>query len=211
MTHSDDDGLVLPPRTAPVKAVVLPISTDEDKLASTLLPRAEEISASLDAALGGRYTTVDRQFHLRPGDRFFHHLQKGVPFRIELGEREMAEGKVRVVRRDTGERFDIPTETLANRMTELLEEMQIAMLDRAIAFRRENTSFAASYDEFKAAMAEKGGFIETYFAGTTEDERVIKEDTGASSRCMPLESDDTGTCMFTGKSGARRTIFAKAY
>ena len=211
MTHSDDDGLVLPPRTAPVKVVILPISTDEHKLDSTLLPRAEEISSMLDSSLGGRYSAVDRQFHLRPGDRFFHHLQKGVPVRIELGEREMADGNARVVRRDTGERHDIPIDTLANRIPKLLEEMQSSMLARALSFRKEHTSFVAGYDEFKLAMEERGGFIETYFAGTTEDEKKIKEDTGASSRCMPLESSDTGTCMYTGKPGARRTIFAKAY
>lgn len=211
MTHSDDDGLVLPPRIAPVKAVILPISTDERKIEAELLPEAERMSRELDVALGGRYTAIDRQFHMRPGDRFFHHLQRGVPFRIELGEREIAEGRARVVRRDTGEKYDIPAADLAGRMPGLLDEMQDAMLARAISFRKERTSFAADYEEFKAILEERGGFVETYFSGSTQDEKKIKEDTGASPRCMPLEQTDTGTCMYTGKAGARRTIFAKAY
>ena len=211
MTHSDDDGLILPPRVAPVKVAILPIGTDEEKIASTLLPKAAEISAQLDSRLGGRFTVVDKQFHLRPGDRFFSHLQKGVPLRIELGEKDLASGTARAVRRDTGAKVDIPLDALAERIPQLLEEIHTALYEKALAFRKENTRFVSGYEEFKSAIEEEGGFVETFFAGTSDDEKKIKEETGATARCMPLGSTETGVCMMTGKDGGRRTVFAKAY
>jgi prolyl-tRNA synthetase len=158
---------------------------------------------------------VDKQFHLRPGDRFFYHLQKGVPLRIELGEKDLASGTARVVRRDTGEKMDIPIENLPERMPLLLEEIHVALYEKALAFRREKTCAVSSYDEFKSAIEEKGGFVEAFFAGTPADEKKIKEETGATPRCMPLSADscgagETGPCMLTGKI-ARKVIFAKAY
>ncbi len=216
MTHSDDDGLILPPRVAPVKVAVLPIGTDEEKMATLLLPRAVELSALLDARLGGRFTVVDKQFHLRPGDRFFYHLQKGVPLRIEIGEKDLASGTARVVRRDTGEKTDVPIESLPERIPLLLEEIHTALYEKALAFRKENTCAVSSYDEFKSVIEEKGGFVEAFFAGTPADEKKIKEETGATPRCMPLHTDssgdgETGSCMITGTSGARKVVFAKAY
>ncbi|NLK18729.1 MAG: proline--tRNA ligase [Synergistaceae bacterium] len=211
MTHSDDDGLILPPRVAPVKTIILPISTDEAKIEDVLLPRARELSSSLNTALGGRFTAVDTQFHLRPGDRFFNHLQKGVPLRIELGEKDLAGGTARIVRRDTGERLDIPLGQVAEKVPAILEEIQQSMLKKAFDLTRENTHRVKSYDEFKEVMGTDGGFIETWFAGSTDDEKKIKEDTGATARCMPLGDEESGTCFFTGRAGARKTIFAKAY
>ena len=211
MTHSDDDGLVLPPRVAPVKAAILPIGTNEEKVASTLLPRALELSSELDRSLGGRCTVVDKQFYLRPGDRFFQHLQRGVPLRVELGEKDLAAGTARVVRRDSGEKMDIPLENLASRIPELLEDIQSGLFNRALDFRRQNTSVVSTYDEMKKVMEEKGGFVETWFAGTRDDEKKIKEETGATARCMPIDSPEEGPCFFTGKPGGRKVIFAKAY
>jgi len=211
MTHSDDDGLILPPRVAPVKAAILPISTNEAKIDSTLLPRAMELSSELDRSLGGRFTFVDRQFYLRPGDRFFQHLQKGVPLRVELGEKDLAAGTARVVRRDTGEKMDFPLESLASKVTSLLEEIQSSLYNKALSFRRENTVEVASYEEMKKVLEEKGGFVETWFAGSRDDEKKIKEETGATARCMPVDREEPGTCFYTGKPGARKVIFAKAY
>ena len=119
MTHSDDDGLILPPRVAPTKTVLLPISTDETLLDESLLPRAREFSRQLNDAMGGLHTFVDTQFHMRPGDRFFHHLQRGVPLRLELGEKDMKAGTVRAVRRDTGERLDIAHDALVPTVTKV--------------------------------------------------------------------------------------------
>ncbi len=211
MTHSDDDGLILPPRVAPTKTVLLPISTDEALLDGSLLPRAREFSRQLDDAMGGLYTFVDTQFHMRPGDRFFHHLQRGVPLRLELGEKDMRAGTVRAVRRDTGERLDIAHDALVPTVTSLLEDIQASMYARARTFREEHTSFAGSYEELKALLSERGGFVETYFAGSPEDERRIREETGgATPRCIPLSDSSRGKCVVTGREG-RRTIFAKAY
>ncbi|GAB1400100.1 proline--tRNA ligase [Aminivibrio sp.] len=211
MTHSDDDGLIIPPRAAPVKTVILPISSDDEKLENELLPRAMEISSSLNAALGGRYTIVDRQFHLRPGDRFFHHLQRGVPLRLELGEKDLEKGTVRAVRRDTGEKMDIPIETLSEKIPLLLEEIQSNLFNRALDFRKARTVTASTYEELKEGLSGDGGFVETWFAGGSTGEQKIKEETGATARCIPLENSSTGKCIITGEEGAPKVIFAKAY
>ena len=210
MTHSDEDGLILPPRVAPVKTVLLPISKDESVAENVLLPRAKELASQLNGALGGLCTAVDTQFHMRPGDRFFTHLQKGVPLRLELGEKEMEKGTVRAVRRDTGEKTDIAIEALIPTVKDLLDEIQENLYTRAKDFRLEHTSTAGSYDELKAILAEKGGFVEAYFGGTPEDERRIKEETGATPRCIPWGDESRGKCILTGGEG-RKTIFAKAY
>lgn len=211
MTHADNDGLILPPRIAPVKAVVVPISTDVARLAGEMSDRADEIKATLNGALGGRYVQVDRQFHLRPGDRFFSHLQKGVPLRLELGEKEMASGMVRVVRRDTGEKLEVEWGGIAEVVPALLEEIQQNLYDKAMKFRLENTHQASSLDELKKIINGAGGFVEVYFAGGKEDERAIKEATGATPRCQPIDDDSSGKCFYTGKEGGRKTVFAKAY
>jgi len=154
---------------------------------------------------------VDKQFYLRPGDRFFQHLQRGVPLRVELGEKDLAAGTARVVRRDSGEKMDIPLENLASRVSVLLEDIQSGLFNRALDFRKKNTSVVSTYEEMKIVLEEKGGFIETWFAGSRDDEKKIKEETGATARCMPIDSAEEGTCFFTGKPGARKVIFAKAY
>lgn len=212
MTHSDNDGLVLPPRIAPVKCVIVPISTDDAKIESALLPKAEEFQKQLNAALGGRCVNIDKQFHMRPGDRFFSHLQKGVPLRIELGEKEYAAEKLRVVRRDTGEKLDIAWSEAAVAIPALLDEIQQNLYNRALQFRLANTHKAENLEEFKKLLEEKGGFIEVFFAGSKEDEKAIKEATGATPRCFPFaHSEERGKCFYTGKENARKAIFAKAY
>ena len=212
MTHSDNDGLILPPKVAPTKAVILPISTDEKLIDDTLLPKAKDFSRQLNEALGGLCTAVDTQFHMRPGDRFFYHLQKGVPLRLELGEKDMNSGTVRAVRRDTGEKFDISHDNIVSTVKQLLDDIQTSLYTKAKTFRESNTSFAANYDELKSLLEEKGGFVEAYFAGSKDDERRIKEETGgATPRCIPIADTSTGKCVLTGKEGARKTIFAKSY
>ena len=211
MTHSDDDGLILPPHVAPTKAVLLPISTKEELLNDTLLPKAKELSQQLNKAMGGLYTAVDTRFDLRPSDRFFLHLQKGVPLRLELGGNELKDGTVRAVRRDTGEAFGIALDVLVPTVQKVLEDIQDAMYSKAKAFREANTTTVSSYDEMKVALREKGGFVQAYFAGTPDDEQRIREETGgATPRCIPMNDTSTGPCIITGKEG-RRTIFAKAY
>ena len=210
MTHSDDDGLVIPPRIAPVKAAILPISKDESIAANEILPKAKELSAKLDEELGGMFTKVDTDFHVRPGDRFFAHLQKGVPLRLELGEKDISAGTVRVVRRDTGEKIDVKNDAVIPTVKKLLDDIQGNLFTRAKKFRDENTHDASSYDELKEIIADKGGFVRAYFGGTPEDETRIREETGATPRVI-LPGNDTGKCIITGKDGARLTVFAKAY
>ena len=186
MTHSDNDGLVLPPRIAPVKAVIVPISTSGEKIEKELMPKAAELKAALNEALGGRFVSIDSQFHMRPGDRFFSHLQRGVPLRLELGEKEYAAEKLRVVRRDTGEKLEIAWPDAPAAIPALLEEIQQNLYRRALEFRLANTHKADSFEEFKMLLEEKGGFIEVFFDGTKEDEKAIKEATGATPRCFPF-------------------------
>ena len=210
MVHSDDDGLVVPPRIAPVKAVILPISKDETVAENDILPKAKELSSKLDAELGGMFTRVDTDFHMRPADRFFTHLQKGVPLRLELGEKDIKAGTVRVVRRDTGEKMDVANDAVIPTVKKLLDDIQSNLFARAKAFREANTHDAGSYDELKAIIAEKGGFVRAYFGGTPEDEVRIREETGATPRCI-LPGDNRGRCIITGQDNARLTVFAKAY
>nr|WP_321502635.1 proline--tRNA ligase [uncultured Dethiosulfovibrio sp.] len=212
MTHSDDDGLILPPRIAPKKVAILPISKDEARAEEVLLPKARELGDRIESIIGIHHVDVDRQFHMRPGDRFFYHLQKGVPLRLELGEKEFDKGTVRAVRRDTGEKLDLPWEGLETAVSELLETIQRDMLEKARNFREQNTYSASSLDELKQIVETKGGFVRAYFGGTKEDEKAIKESTGATVRCFPLEDQDkTGRCFYTGKEGCRLAILAKSY
>jgi len=211
MAHSDNDGLILPPRLAPVKAVILPISTDEEKLREVIFPKAREIASILNKVLGPMAVRVDTDFHLRPADRFFRHLQKGVPLRLELGEREMEAGRVRAVRRDTAERSDIAWEAVPTEVPHLLETIQKALFDRALAFREANTRHASSFEEMKTLLENEGGFVTAFFAGDRSDEKAIKEATGATVRCFPLSDERVGTCFFTGKENAKLAIFARAY
>lgn len=217
MTHSDDDGLVLPPRVAPVKAAIVPISSDDEKIASTLEPMAVSLSRELDEKLGISSSKIDRSYHSRPGDRFFYHLQRGVPIRIEIGEREAQDGTVTLVRRDTGAKESVAASAAAARTTEILDEMQRSLLERARAFRDANTQDVASMDELieffkKDKENTTRGWARAYFAGTPEDERALKNTTGGVTiRCFPADDKSTGRCIVTGKDGARRAIFAKAY
>lgn len=210
MTHSDDDGLIIPPRIAPVKAVILPISKDESVAENDILPKAKELSANLDAELGGMYTKVDTDFHMRPGDRFFAHLQKGVPLRLELGEKDLAAGTVRLVRRDTGTKIDVANDEVIPAVKKVLDDIQKNLFARAEKFREENTHDASTYEELKEFIADKGGFVRAYFGGTKEDETRIREETGATPRVI-LPGNATGKCIITGNDGARLTVFAKAY
>ena len=210
MTHSDNDGLIIPPRIAPVKAVILPISKDENVAENEILPKAKELSSKLDDELGGMFTQVDTDFHARPADRFFTHLQKGVPLRLELGEKDIAAGTVRFVRRDTGEKIDVKSENVIDTVKNILADIQSNMFKRAKDFREANTHDAKDYDELKAIIDEKGGFVRAYFAGTPEDEKRIKEETGATPRVI-LPGENRGKCFITGNDNAKLTIFAKSY
>ena len=210
MTHSDNDGLVLPPHIAPTKVVILPISKNEEKFAE-LDAKAHEIADELCKVLGPLTVTVDEQNHMRPGDRFFFHLQKGVPLRLELGEKDDANGTVRSVRRDTGAKEDIAFGDIAAKVPVMLEDIQKSLYEKACAFRDAHTSEASSYEELKEKLA-AGGWVKCYFAGSKDDEKRIKEETQATVRCYPLaDKEKTGKCVYTGKENAHLAIFSKSY
>ncbi|GHV29159.1 proline--tRNA ligase [Synergistales bacterium] len=214
MTHADNDGMVIPPRIAPVKAAIIPLSTNEAKLSDELEPMASDTARKLNAMLGAPETVVDKRYHERPADRFFHHLQRGVPIRIEIGERELAEGVVTLVRRDTAAKEKVSLDALTERARDVLADMQTSLYEKARAFRDSNTHDVSNMEEMKELFGKegRGGFARAYFSGSDEDEGEIKYVTGgATIRCLPLDDDSTGKCVYTGKEGARRAIFAKAY
>lgn len=214
MTHADNDGLILPPRVAPIKAAIVPISSSEERLKNDLEPTAGKISQLLNTVLGSLCTVVDRQYHLRPGDRFFRHLQKGVPLRIEIGEKEFADDTVTLVRRDDSTKERVSVDSLASRVANILDDMQGGLYKRALDFRKANTFDISSLDELKAFFTKEkaGGFARAHFDGSADDEKDIKDITGgATIRCMPIDDESRGRCIYTGRENARSVIFAKAY
>ncbi len=206
MTHSDDEGLVLPPKLAPTQVVIIPIP----KPLPELLEKADEIAKDLKAR--GIRVTIDSDDSKRPGFKFAEHEMKGIPIRIGIGPRDLAKGQVEVARRDTKEKTGVPLEGLGQHVAELLDTIQNNLLSRAKAFRAENTHEVDTYEDFKTVLEEKGGFIMAHWDGTSETELKVKEETKATIRCIPIEGDKTpGTCMVTGKPSTQRVVFAKAY
>lgn len=210
MTHSDDDGLVLPPHIATTKVAVLPIAKGEDGQ-KIVTERAREIVQTLRARLGITAVAIDTDFAARPADRFFSYLQKGVPLRLELGEKDLAMGTARVVCRDNGEKLDIPLEQLGDRVTELLEAIQSRMFEKAQLWRDQGIVDVQTYDELKETVA-GGKWARCYFGGSKDDEKRLKEETGATVRCFPLATlEQRGACVLTGKLDSRLALIARSY
>ncbi|CAN5668331.1 proline--tRNA ligase [soil metagenome] len=207
--HGDDKGLVLPPKIAPIQVVIVPIfKTDVEK--ETVLEKCNQIAADLkDVAR----VHIDNRDNLTPGFKFNYWEQKGVPMRLNIGPKDVANNVVEIARRDTGEKIRGVSQTgLTNEVAGLLVAIQKNIFDKAVEFRKQNTSTAADYAEFKNVVSEKGGFIEVYWDGSGDDEGKIKEETKATIRCIPFQQDQPeGKCMYTGKPTSRRAIFAKAY
>lgn len=208
MTHSDDNGLVLPPHLAPVQVVIVPIYKDAEGLAK-ISERVAGIVANLRAkGVSVKYDDADNK---RPGFKFADYEVKGVPVRLALGARDLENGTVEVMRRDTLEKETLPLEGIEQTVVEMLEDIQKNLLVKARKYRDEMTTTADTYEEFKEKL-EKGGFILAHWDGTPETEEKIKEETKATIRCIPFEGDTTpGVCMVTGKPSARRVIFARSY
>ena len=220
MTHSDDDGLVLPPRLAPKHVVILPIyRTDEDR--SQVLAYCESLKKELAAQQYGgapvRAMIDDRD--LRGGEKKWHHVKRGVPIRIEVGPRDLAENKVDVARRDTGRVGGVPRDEFIGSVPGILEEIQDGLFRRALALRSENTRTIDNVDEFRnyftPTNAEKpeihGGFAECHYAEDATVDALLKE-LKVTIRCLRLNEDkEPGTCIFTGKPSEGRAVFAKAY
>lgn len=208
MIHSDDNGLVLPPRLAPIQVVIIPIyKNDEqrDKITMHVQPIIEKLKV---LGISVKYDDADNK---RPGFKFADYELKGVPVRLAIGTRDLDNGTVEIMRRDTLEKHIAPLDNIAEYIKNLLEEIQNNIFQKALKHREEMTKIVDSYDEFKKEI-EKGGFILAHWDGTTETEEKIKEETKATIRCIPLEGDKSpGKCMVTGKPSTQRVIFARNY
>lgn len=208
MTHSDDNGLVLPPHLAPIQVVIVPIYKDEagrQAISEKVAPLVKELEAK---GISVKYDDADNK---RPGFKFADYEIKGVPVRLALGQRDLENGTVELMRRDTLEKETVAFEGIADHIAGLLEDIQTNLFNKAKAYRDQMTYTVDTYEEFKEQI-EKGGFILAHWDGTPETEEKIKAETKATIRCIPLEGDTTpGTCMVTGKPSARRVIFARSY
>ena len=209
MTHSDDEGLVLPPKLAPIQVVCVPIYKGEEQLAE-IKAKIDPLAAELRAK--GISFKFDDDDQKRPGWKFAEYEAKGVPVRVALGARDMANNKIEVARRDEKTKEVIDFDSAAEYISNLLEEIQTNLYQRASAHREANIRTADSYDEFKTILEKDGGFIMAHWDGSAETEQKIKEETQATIRCIPFEGDKTeGVCMYSGKPSKQRVVFAKAY
>lgn len=208
MAHSDDQGLVLPPKLAPIQVVIIPIYRSPEDLA-TISEKVDPIIAELKAAgISVKYDDSDNQ---RSGWKFAEYELKGVPIRLALGMRDLEAGTVEVARRDTLTKESKPLENIVETLKELLDEIQSNIYDRALKFRDANTFAVDSWEDFKAQI-EQGGFVSAHWDGTPETEETIKQQTKATIRCIPLDAvEESGKCVFSGNPSSKRVIFAKAY
>ena len=211
MAHSDDNGLVLPPKLAPFQVVIVPIYRGEDELA-LISVRAKEIMADLrKAGISVKYDDRDTQ---KPGWKFAEYELKGVPVRIALGHRDLENKTLEIARRDnlTKESFQWEEMPIAQKIGGLLEEIQDGIYQKAFDFRNENTTEVNSWEEFKQVLEDKAGFLSAHWDGSPETEDKIKELTKATIRCIPLDQvPEQGVCIYSGKPSSGRVLFAKAY
>lgn len=208
MAHSDDNGLVLPPKLAPIQVVIVPIYKNAEQL-SAIDAKVESIVSKLrDMGVSVKYDNADNK---RPGFKFADYELKGVPVRLVMGGRDLENNTMEVMRRDTLEKETRSCDGIEEYVLGLLDEIQEGIYQKALRYREEHTAMVDTYDEFKEQI-EKGGFVLAHWDGTPETEERIKEETKATIRCIPLEGDTTpGICMVTGKPSARRVLFARAY
>ena len=208
MVHGDDSGLILPPRIAPHQVVIVPIPRGDWR--ATVLPRAREIASALRQA-GVRVVLDDREEH-KPGWKFSEWEMRGVPLRLEIGPRDIAQQQVLLARRDTREKLTAPIEGLAARVTELLDAVQAALFERAAAFRDDHTLRTASGDEFRRAFEGRPGFVIAPWCGSADCEARIKADTQATIRNLAFDLPPaTGDCVRCGQPGMTDAYFAKSY
>jgi prolyl-tRNA synthetase len=208
MTHSDDEGLVLPPALAPIQVVAIPIHRTEEDLVA-INEKFEALRLELKAK--GISFKYDNDENRRPGWKFAEYEPKGVPVRLTMGPRDLENGKIELARRDTKEKEIVDFANIAEVIEQLLKDIQINLLERAKKFRSENMHSVDTYEDFKAQI-DKGGFFLAHWDGTKETESKIKEETQATIRCIALDQpEEAGFCMVTGKPSSKRVIFAKAY
>lgn len=209
MAHSDDDGLVLPPKLAPIQVVIVPVFKNQEEL-NAIRDRVDQLIKDYRKQnVTVRFDDRDTQ---KPGFKFAEWELKGVPVRLTIGPRDLEQGTAEVARRDTKEKKVIPLDQVVVDTLVLLDEIQKNIYRRALDFRKQMTTRVSSFEEFKQVLEEKGGFIEAHWDGTMETEAAIKEETKATIRCIPLDaSEEEGVCVYSGKPSSRRVLFARAY
>ncbi|WP_422081360.1 proline--tRNA ligase [Ulvibacterium sp.] len=209
MTHSDDNGLVLPPKLAPIQVVIVPIYkgiAQLEAISEKVEPLVKELRSK---GISVKYDNRDTH---KPGFKFNEYELKGVPVRLAIGQRDMDNGTYEVARRDTLEKETIAMDEVGSKIEFLLEDIQKNIYQKALEFRTGHITEVDSYDEFKTVLEEKGGFILAHWDGTLETEDRIKEETKATIRCIPIDAKaEAGNCMVTGKPSSKRVLFAKAY
>ncbi len=209
MVHSDDDGLVLPPKLAPIQVVIVPIFKADVDLKS-IISKAKEIKDELIRE-GISVKLDDRDTH-KPGWKFAEYELKGVPIRLALGPRDIENNTVEVARRDTKEKEVIANDTVVDRVKVLLNEIQDNLIKRVEEFREKNSFSTDNWEEFKEIIENKGGFVRAHWDGTKETEEKIKEETKATIRCIELDVvEEEGKCIYSGKASKKQVVFAKAY
>jgi prolyl-tRNA synthetase len=209
MAHSDDDGLILPPKIAPLQVVIIPIYKGEEQK-NLVDAKAFELMSELKK--NGIRVKYDDNDNNRPGWKFAEYELKGVPVRVTLGARDLQNNMVEIARRDTKEKESISTEILGSHIEKLLVEIQDNMYQKALAFRTERTTSVDTWEAFEKVLDEKGGFIAAHWDGTAETEDAIKERSKATIRCIPLNNKlEEGVCILTGKPSKQRVLFARAY
>ena len=206
MTHSDDEGLVIPPKLAPNQVVIIPIP----KPTPEIMEVADRIKSALSEK--GIRVKIDKDEKKRPGFKFAQHEMEGVPIRIGIGARDLAKNQIEVARRDTKEKTLIPLDSVNDYIANLLEEIQANLFDKACKFRDDHTTHVETMDEFRSVLDSKGGFVYAHWDGTTETEEKIKELTKATIRCIPLDfKEESGKCILSGNPSKGKVVFAKAY
>lgn len=209
MTHSDDNGLVLPPKLAPIQVVIIPIYKGLEQL-ETISERVRPLVNELrEKGISVKYD--DRDTH-KPGFKFNAYELKGVPVRLAIGQRDMENGTYEVARRDTLEKMTVPAVDVVSKIEFLMEDIQANIYNKALAYREEHITEVDTYEAFKRVLEEKGGFIAAHWDGTPETEERIKNETKATIRCIPIDvKAEEGVCMYSGKPSTKRVLFAKAY
>ncbi len=209
MTHSDDNGLVLPPKLAPIQVVIVPIYRGLDQLDLISEKVAPLVTELRKKGIAVKYDDRDTQ---KPGFKFNEYELKGVPVRLAIGQRDLANGTYEIARRDTLEKETIKADEVVAKIEFLMEDIQKTIYEKAAAYREDHITKVESYDEFKKVLDSKGGFISAHWDGTNETEEKIKNETKATIRCIPINAvEEEGSCMVTGAPSKYRVLFAKAY
>ncbi len=209
MAHSDNNGLVLPPKLAPIQVVMVPIYKGEEEL-KNVVEKLRPIAEALETK--GVSVKIDDRDNVRSGFKFAEYELKGVPVRLAMGGRDIANGTIEVARRDTLEKCTMPQEGIVDHIVALLDEIQKGIFEKALNFRNSMITRVDTWDEFCRVLDEKGGFISAHWDGTVETEVAIKEATKATIRCIPLDvEEEEGTCIFSGKPSHHRVLFARSY